>query len=160
MKTFEIHITGVNKNILMEFENKGIKTLHAQLLSPTEEIVGEEFMSSLIKKFETYEDCKLWVDELCSKIHTDIRRVKIECPVYEEYIERSLYIETHFPTTNNLSPFVKNVRSSKLVSTEREYDKTKYKEFIEKYKDNKEVELCLYDDYIREDFYWFNLFKL
>ena len=45
------------------------------------------------------------------------------------------------------------------MATDREYNPKKYQEFIEKWID-KDVELCLYDSCVTEDFNWFELNKI
>jgi hypothetical protein len=95
-----------------------------------------------------------------------IIRVKIECPFDVKLIERSLYIEAHFDHKYNLTlpipyylyPLSRNAKSGRVMGTSREYDKSLFEEFRDWWKDEGEVELCLYDDYIREDFDWFKLY--
>lgn len=162
MKIFEIHITGTY-SILKELKQLKIKTIQICLLTPNLKKFRNEYMSSFIVKYNTYEECKEYVDSIVLKLKSKIIRVKIECPVYEEYIDRSVYIESHFsPHIEGGKAFVpisQNINSKKLMGTCREYNKLKYNEFIEFWKHNEELELCLYDDYIREDFDWFELYK-
>jgi hypothetical protein len=159
MRTFEIHITG-EESINSELDDMKIKNIIIKLLRPDKTHFRTEYMSSFISKFKTYEECKTYVDDLVSKLKSKIIRVKIECPIYHDYILRSVYVESHFvPNEKYVGsyPMSQNQKSGKIMCTDREYDKTKYNSFIDKWK-NEDVELCLYDDYIREDFDWFKLY--
>lgn len=166
MEKFEIHITGT-ENIISVLKLLEVKSLHAEMRNPDNETVGVEYMSSFIKEFEDYESCKKWVESFTLLLECDnveIFRVKIECPYfYSHYREQSIYIESHFPTTNfnKEYPFVYNVNSKKYVSTDRVYFKSEYDDFINKWENvhHSEIEFCLYDDNIRHDEEWINYFK-
>ena len=159
MKKFEVHITG-DETINAELDNLGIKNIMVELLRRDLSVIRTEYMSSFITDFERYEECYDFVKKLASNLTAKVLRIKIECPVYLEYIERSVYIEAHFKAdgSNVKHPLSRNARSGKLMGTDRAYTKEEYDAFIEKWKDH-EVELCLYDDYIREDFDWFDEYK-
>jgi hypothetical protein len=165
MEKFEIHITGT-KNIISVLNELKTKSIHIELKNPKNETIGVEYMSSFVKEFENYKNCKKWVDsfilELQSK-NVEIYRVKIECPYfYKHYIKQSIYLEVHFPTNdfNKQYPFSYNVKSNKYVSTERTYLKAEYNKIISKWENtsNSEIELCLYDNNIEHDIYWMETF--
>lgn len=160
MKVFEIHITGeygIN-DILTEM---GIKNIVVELLKPDGDILRTEYMSSFIEKYETFDQCFKRVSELADKLEERINviRVKIESPYYEEYANRSVYMESHFIPKDNQYPVSRNQRTQKLMGTDREYNKNNYLSFINKW-DGNEIELCLYDSFVREDFDWMELYKL
>jgi len=52
---------------------------------------------------------------------------------------------------------LRNAKSSKLLATDRTYDKKEYQAFIEKWK-GEDVEMCLLDTWIEEDKDWFELY--
>lgn len=165
MEKFEIHITGT-ENIISVLIELQVKSLHAEMRNPKNETIGVEYMSSFIKEFENYENCKKWVDIFVLQLQSksvEICRVKIECPYfYNHYREQSVYLESHFPTTdfNKQYPFVYNVKSGKYVSTDRVYLKSEYDEFISKWEQvhHSEIEFCLFDDNIRHDNVWVQSF--
>jgi len=158
MKSFEIHITGT-QNINQELDVMGIKNIIVDLLYPTRDFFRREYMSSFIMKFESYQECLTWVKDLESKIESPIIRVKIESPYYSEYVDNSLYMESHFnPYDNQIKyPISQNSKSGRFMGTDREYDKEKYQEFKEKW-GHEDIELCLYDTFISEDQDWFSLY--
>lgn len=158
MQIFEIHITG-EERIITELNTLNIKNIVIELLKPDLSVLRTEYMSSFILKCENYKECKKLVDNIVNSLKSKILRVKIESPVYPEYVENSLYLETHFIGEDNEHPLSRNVRSGKIMGTERVYDRDLYNKLIEKWKDKAEVEICLYDDYVREDFDWFSLYK-
>jgi hypothetical protein len=160
MKLFEIHITG-EKSILSEFELLGIKTIVIDLLYPDKTILRTEYMSSFILKKESIGECINYVVDLLSKIKTKIIRVKIESPFYDEYKDLSLYMESHFIPGDDVSyPVSQNQKSGKYMGTDREYNKSNYQDFIDKWiGNNNEIELCLYDSFKEEDFDWFEKYN-
>lgn len=159
MKTFEVHITG-EPTINDEFKKLGIKNIIVDLFGPNDTYLRTEYMSSFVTKHNTFEECKEYVESIINKLHSKIIRIKIETPLYYDYIERSLYIESHFMPCEEYKNYPKSINgyTGKSMFTDREYCKTKYTEFIKKWS-HEEIELCLYDDFIREDFDWFKLYK-
>ena len=166
MKLFEIHITGKDNSILKEFENLGLKTLSINLLDSNHNIVGNEYMCCIQKKFKTYEECQEYVGSLLLKLKSKIVRVKIESAYYKEYLDKAIYAETHFiPKLKTLLPVAKfptvyNIKSKKYVSTVRIYTK----EYFEILKNNSrykkgEFELCLFDSNPKFDDYWLSFYK-
>lgn len=161
MKTFEIHITGADESINKELDSLGIKNIVVELLHPDKTVLRTEYMSSFISKHETADDCMEMVRTLTQIVmYSKIIRVKIESPVYDEYIEKSLYMESHFiPKSDDATyPLSRNARSGKIMGTDREYDISKYGEFMEKWK-GEDLELCLVDSFVEEDADWFALYK-
>lgn len=157
MKIFEIHITG-EQSILEELDNLNIKNITIELLKPNDEVLRTEYMSSFIHHAVDYDECFCYVNALLMNLKSKIIRVKIESPAYPEYLGQALYVESHFIPTDKKYPISKNVRSQKLMATAREYNKTKFTDFINKWKDIADVEICLFDDFVREDFDWFELY--
>lgn len=157
METFEIHITG-SKGINEELDALGVKNIIVDLLTPERELFRTEYMSSFILKVENYATAGIETFALVRKLKTPIIRVKIETPYYEHYVDKSLYIESHFTPINNSLPVSRNVKSGKLMATDRCYYKESYCNFREKYK-NAEVELCLFDTFVEEDKDWFDLYQ-
>ena len=94
MRKFEVHITG-DSNINSELDSLGIKNIIVDLLDKDCKFVRREYMSSFITEANTYEECKMRVDNLVNKLKSKIIRVKIESPAYEDYFERAVYIESH-----------------------------------------------------------------
>ena len=70
---------------------------------------------------------------------------------------QALYAESHFNPFNKVYPLSKNQRSGKLMGTDREYKVDKFDTFFDKWK-NEDIELCLYDTFVEEDFDWFRLY--
>lgn len=159
MKTFEIHITGENSKINDEFDKLGIKNIVIELLKPNGKLHRTEYMSSFIYKTETFEECLEYVNSIVDKLKTKVTRVKIESPYYPEYVDRSIYIESHFKDEyNGTFALSRNVKSGKIMGTDRSYDKEEYP-FFKMMWEKKELELCLYDTFIKEDQDWLNLYN-
>jgi hypothetical protein len=159
-KIFEIHITG-DETIHQIFKN-AIKTIAVQLLRPDGTVLRTEHMTSHLVHAPSYESCKELVDGLVADlVATGVRivRTKIECPYYEEYLNHSCYIESHFVESDGVFrfPTSRNARKTELLATDREYDRSKFGAFRERYKDAV-VELCLFDDFVDEDKDWFDLY--
>lgn len=162
MKLFEIHITGDSSLILAEFEAMGHKTLSINLLNPMHNAIGYEYMCCIQQKFETYEKCLEFTLELTAKIKSGVARVKIESPMYHEYMDKAIYAEAHFiPEEPCTLPTVYNKNSKKFVSTERTYDKDKFLDLNTKYVNinYSEVELCLFDSNPQFDDFWLSHYK-
>ncbi len=158
MEIFEIHITGT-KAINEEFDKLGIKNIVVDLLTPTQSLLRTEYMSSFIYKEENFESCKEMVNDLLSKLKSEIIRVKIECPFYEHYVKQSLYMESHFEPFNNELPISVNARSGKHMATDRTYNQDEYPSFLKRYEGMAELELCLLDTFVDEDKDWFDLYS-
>lgn len=161
MKKFEIHITGDNKGILLEFETLRIKTLKICLLDPKFNEVGDEFMCCIQKSFETYEKCLEYTLTLVSKLKSEIARIKIESCFYEEYLDKAIYSEVHISPRIMGLPTVYNINSNKYVSTERTYNRNEFLDLKKKYEDilGSEFELCLFDSNKDFDNYWLSFYK-
>lgn len=155
---FEIHITG-EKNILEEFDNLKIKNITVCLMDKNNDVLREEYMSSFIIETKNYKKCKKFVNEIIAKLRSKIYRVKIEAPYKPFLVDHAVYIESHFlfDGINDQYPISINKKSGKILCTDRCYEKEYFAMFKVKWRDA-EVELCLYDDYIREDFDWFALY--
>ncbi len=153
MKTFEIHITG-EESILKELDTLGIKNITIELLTPTEEVMRTEYMSSFIHYANDYDECICYVNALLLNLKSRIIRVKVESPPYDEYLGQAMYAESHFEPIDTLYPISRNVRSGKLMATAREYVPKNFKDFITKWS-GCEVEICLFDSYVEEDYDWF-----
>ena len=67
----------------------------------------------------------------------------------ESYQECKRYVD-------ELVSISKNRKSGKLMGTDRCYLQEDYVNFIQKWKD---VEMCLFDSFVEEDFDWFDLYK-
>jgi hypothetical protein len=160
MKTYEIHITGEEK--INEYLTKeGIKNIEVELLTPSGEVIRTEYMSSFVENFNFLEDCYERVLNLTNAIKKegiDIIRIKIETPFYQEYVSKALYIESHFKPFDKQYPISRNKRSGKLMGTDRVYDKSKFADFMLKWANN-DVELCICDSYLEEDFDWFKQYS-
>jgi hypothetical protein len=160
MEFFEVHITGDNSihdigQILCQ------KTIGIDLLRADKSVLREEHMTSLIYKYEqpnSYDICLRLVGQLAAiyvKNGVYVQRIKIECPYYQHYVDQSLYMESHFESDDFELPTSRNQRKTTFLATDRTYDKSEYQEFAEKYK-GKELELCLYDTFVKEDKDWFD----
>lgn len=164
METFEIHITGSDEKIIDQLNTLGIKSIQVALLSPEGYIFRTEYMSSTVQKFKNVDECIKWVDGLTLMLEArgiKIVRKKIECPYYEHYLGRTLYMESHWKIENlNCKfPISENLKSGKLMATDRTYNKDIFNWFLCEYNvEDKEVEMCLLDTYISEDFDWFNFY--
>lgn len=154
---FEIHITG-DKSILVELDSLNLKNIVVDLLTPDGELLRTEYMSSFVHEAKNFEECLNYVDKLTNNFKTEIIRTKIECPPYEQYKPYALYAESHFKPSGVEYPISRNQRSGKLIGTDREYMNERFDEFFEKWKDE-DIELCLFDSFVREDLDWFKLYK-
>lgn len=164
MEKFEIHITGYSPDIISHLKEKELKGIIIDLLNKTGEIISTEYMSSIVKEFFNFDECKDWVENLVRELLDDnckIQRVKIECPFYLHYVNQSEYIDSHFTPHDYNYPISKNIASGKLIATDREYSHEKYSDFKSKYDLNKnaETELCLFDTNANGDKHWFDLYK-
>jgi hypothetical protein len=164
MEVFEIHITG-DESIHRLAKKYDHKTIAIDLLRPDYSCIRTEHMTSFILKypFQTlaYDSCKLLVDNIVRCYEADglkIARVKIESPFYDYYIEQSLYIESHFTTDGTYYPISRNQKKTACLATDREYDQDLYWDFKQKH-EGKELELCLYDTFPREDLDWLMMFE-
>lgn len=160
METFEIHITG-DHAILDAGTKLGVKTISIDLLAPGGRYYRTEYMTSEVRKFDSFKTCKAWVDglvEQLKKANVAIFRVKVESPFYPHYEDESYYIESHFLAEDDKLPVSRNRRKTDRLATDRVYDKRKYANFRKKY-EGVDVELCLYDTNPLEDFDWFNLYN-
>jgi hypothetical protein len=164
-ETFEIHITGANEDILKEFEDLNIKTLEINLLSKDKTVVGKENMCCLVVNVNSYYDAAQIAGGIILDLKSKIARVKIECPLYEQYLGQAIYAEVHYPQSNVLDSFphptVYNIKSDKYISTRRVYGSTQ--DFINLYNESKEIpgsefELCLMDSNINFDDYWLSFY--
>ncbi len=127
-------------------------------------------MTSQVHRCENYKECKSYVDDLVAKLQdsgVEIVRVKIECPGYLRYKDKSLYAEIHFEPTQQsaLLPLSHNKDKDYCLCTAREYDPAKYETLWQKAGDLPErfehwtMELCLYDTNVNEDKDWFDLYE-
>lgn len=160
MEVFEIHITG-DKQILAAGEKLGVKTIAVDLVKPDRSYFRTEYMTSIVYKCENYKACLWYVDQLLYSLRymgVKVCRAKIECPWYDHYVGQSLYLESHFDATDNTFPLSRNQRKTTFLATDRTYDHTAYKAFMERWKDAVK-ELCLFDSNVAEDADWFNLYK-
>ena len=160
METFEIHITG-DESIITVAKDLKIKTIVVDLLTPKRESLRHEYMTSLVYKAESYPICKTYVDDLVDQLEShgvQIKRVKIESPIYDHYIKDSLYIESHFPATDWQYPVSRNIKKQFKLATDREYDVNQYHSFMNLH-EGKEFELCLYDTNTHEDMDWITSYK-
>lgn len=158
MRVFEIHITG-EEGINQEFADMGLKNIVVELLHPNRQLLRKEYMSSFVIKSTSIHECTSYVNKILKNLKSKVIRTKIECPVYEDYIEDSLYIESHFipDPADEGYPLSRNQRSGKIMGTDREYNKENYQQFIRKW-GNEDKELCMYDSFVEEDKDWFELY--
>lgn len=159
MEVFEVHVTGDNL-VHAVGQELGVKTIAVELLRPDKSLLRTEHMTSQIVKRESYADCRRYVENLVTSMidkGVAILRVKIESPYYDHYKGQSLYMESHFESSEMFFPTSRNARKQKLLATDREYEKERYPKFMEVYKDL-ELELCLYDSFVSEDLDWFQLY--
>lgn len=157
MKLFEIHITG-EKKINEELSALNIKNIIVDLLYPDLTLLRTEYMSSFIIKKESYNEVEEYIIKLLKQLTCEIIRVKVETPYYTEYLDKALYLESHFKPFNDKYPISNNAKSNKLLATDRTYNKTDFDNFINKWK-NEDVEMCIYDSYVTEDKDWFDLYR-
>lgn len=161
---FEVHITG-DKKILETAKKLNIKTIVIDLVKPDKSYFRTEYMTSHTCRFNTYGECKNWVDNVVNQLvaaGVHILRVKIECPFYPQYIDQSLYFEVHYDAVNNVYPLSRNQGKDAFLCTAREYDRGKYDLLRQRHvKQVPEMvmELCLYDTNVEEDKDWFDLYE-
>jgi hypothetical protein len=164
MEIFEIHITG-DKSILDHGKKLSLKTISIDLVRPDKSYYRTKHMTSHVHSCETYYDCKRYVDKIVEQLKNygvEIKRIKIECPFYKHYEGMSLYLEVHEESESGEYPLSINQGKNYYLSTEREYDKYKYRDLLAKHsksEEDKTIELCLHDTNIEEDKDWFDLYK-
>lgn len=153
---FEIHITG-DQNIL---KAKNLKTITIDLLKPDQSFLRSEYMTSQVIYSENFEKICSIVTDLCLELEkiTQIQRVKIECPYYQQFLSQALYIESHFVTKQGDFPISRNQKKVELLGTEREYDSAKFADFRKKWS-GQIIELCVLDTNPEEDADWFDYWK-
>ncbi len=156
MESFDLHITG-DERILQASADVGLKTISIELLTKELEVIRVQHMTSVVLQFQSFADCLAHVNDVivpALAAKSDIVRVKIESPVYDHYIEQSLYLESHFVVEDTKYPASRNAKKAAILGTDRVYDHMMYDMFREKWK-NETLELCLYDTFIEEDDDWF-----
>lgn len=157
MEIFEIHITG-DKHIIQICKYLNLKAIVVDLLDKDLKTIRTEYMTSIVRKFDNYDQCKKYVDDLVEVLQfqeqANIIRVKIESPYYDHYVGQSKYMETHFVSNDNKLPLSRNQNKTTLLATDRVYNISQYDDFMSKYQD---IELCLFDSYVEEDFDWLKL---
>lgn len=164
MEKFEIHITG-SENILEELSKLQIKSIEIDLLKPDKSVLRRQHMSSTVQEFKNLSDATKWTESLSAMLETkgvQIIRKKIESPIYEHYLSTALYMETHWRTSGWGSQVLSEiVHSGKMIATDRLYrirDTELIKAFLKRHS-LRQIELCLYDTFISEDYDWFNLYR-
>lgn len=163
MEIFEVHITG-DSSIHTVAKKYKHKTIAIDLLRPDKTCLRTEHMTSIILKYpcrtEAYKDCLNLVEEIAQSYERDgveIARVKIESPIYDYYVDDSLYVESHFPTDQTFYPISRNQKKTLYLATDREYKLHRYDNFMDIH-EGKDLELCLYDTNPTEDLDWLKLF--
>ena len=155
---FEIHITG-DSTIHDTGELFGDKTIQVALLRPDHSIIRVEHMTSIRVHYRSYAECLSWVGHYQND-YRGFTRFKIECPAsYAHYLRDALYVESHFPAEDLNSPISRNVRSGKLLGTNRECDPEKFEEFLKDQPEGSEKEICLFDTNIGQDQDWLELWR-
>lgn len=164
MEIFEIHITGDEK-IIEVAKKLDVKTIVIDLVKPDRSYFRTEYMTSHTRMSHDYDDCKQWVNDLVKQLTTagvNIVRVKIECPFYPKYRDRSIYFEVHYDAVSNVYPMSRNKGKDSFLCTAREYDKDKYDDLAWRHSGvtrDCTMELCLYDTNVEEDKDWFDLYE-
>jgi hypothetical protein len=162
MEIFEVHITGDEK-IIETAKSLNVRTIVIDLVKPDKSYFRTEYMTSHTYRCENYDECKVYVDDIVAKLKeagVNIVRVKIECPLYPQYRERSLYFEVHYGAYNNTYPLSRNKGKDHFLCTAREYDRSKYDDLARKHLCFlPTMELCLYDTNVEEDKDWFDLYE-
>lgn len=160
-KLFEIHITG-SKDILNFCRDNYLKSLELDLLDKNLKVIKTEYMTSIVRKYQNFPLCKEATLNLAEKIKMAgirVDRIKIESPLVSSYVPHALYIETHFYERAPFKyPASRNITKSHAILTDREYNNRLFEKFMDKHyevDENREFELCLYDDNMKEDKEWF-----
>ena len=158
METFEIHITGLET--IHELSKRiSKKTITVEMVSPTKMALYQEHMTSMVEKYDSAAECIDYVERYVRYYGNHIvSRAKVECsatPEYNHYLETARYVEAHFEAHDALYPMSRNTSKNFYLATDREYDKSKFNDFIKKYEDKAEIEICVYDTNIWSDNKWF-----
>lgn len=157
----EVHITGSHDIIDVAKQFK-IKTISVDLLKPDYSLLRTEYMTSFHHKCTSFEECKKYVDDLTAEFiiqSVSVARLKIESPPYDHYFDRAKYVEAHFPAVNNIFPISANQkRPTEYLATDRRYNKSIFRGFADYYKKS-QVELCLQDTNVKEDWDWMTLYN-
>lgn len=156
MELFEIHITG-DITIHETAKQFGDKTIQVALLRPDQSLIRVEHMTSIRIKMPSYKFC-LGAVGYYQNDYRGFTRFKIECPAsYTHYLRDGLYVESHFPAEDLNSPISRNIRSGKLLGTNREYNPEKFEEFLKNQPEGSEKEICLFDTNVGQDQDWLDL---
>lgn len=169
MEKFEIHITADEKiheaitAINESFRDRKIKTIKIDLLKPDGSFLRTQHMTSFVTEHPDFGHCVVYVIGLKNVLikHHGIKviRTKIECPYYEHYASKSLYIESHFAAPENSPyPISRSQHKTTIGATDRLHDKSKFDDFRQKWSAST-VELCLSDSNVEEDKDWFALWN-
>lgn len=158
METFEIHITGLES--IHELSKRiGKKTITVEMVNKAKLMLYQEHMTSMVEKYDSAAECIDYVERYVRYYGNHIiSRAKVECPAipeYSHYLETARYVEAHFEAQDLSYPMSRNASKNFYLATDREYDKSKFNDFIEKYKDKAEIEICVYDTNIWTDNIWF-----
>lgn len=161
---FQIHITDETENVY-KLSELSIRTITIDLLKPDFSLIRSEHMTSYDIKISSL-DMPIYVfglTKMMMSYNCKISRVKIETAPFEDLFEQSLYIESHFnPTPDDYKKYAisRNQKTGEMLGTDREYDKSKYKEFIKKWNDKtEEIELCIFDTNPGKDKDWLDYVK-
>lgn len=167
MEIFEFHIY-INDKVADKFfhvcNTFDIKKLEIMSLDKDNNGIKVEYMTSFVRKLKNYREAFLLVnamDEYLGKLGCLSYRKKIESPYYEHYVNLSLYLETHFESSNFELPTSKNVLKNKLIATDRELNKDRYSDFLSLHQSlGREIEMCLYDTNMTSDKEWFDAYNI
>lgn len=156
--SYEIHVTG-DKSIIENAKKLGWKTIEIDLIRPDMSVLRREYMTSEVRKYtniyKAIIDAAILCDDLL-KMKTEVYRLKIEAPPLPMFFPFAKYVEAHFKTQNTNYPTSKNSKKDILLATDREYNPERYCTFLEKHV-GKELEICVYDNNIKEDQDWLSL---
>lgn len=160
---FEIHLTARDESIHLSAATLGLRTITVDLLKPSLMPLRSEHMTSHVEMFETYDECQTFVRNVIEKLEKDgvsLVRAKIEVPFLPEFLDKGIYIESHWETQDlilNRYPLSRSRhKPHKLLATAREYNKCAFHSHNETWKRKAVVEICLFDNYVSEDFDWFS----
>lgn len=174
MLNFEIHITG-DSRISNAFYEEQIPFISIDNLSPTLEAIDRQVLCKIHFKECSVEKMYLWLfNDLLpriSKYSNYVTRVKIETEFIEHLVDSSKYLEIHYKinnsklgnyngyisTSSNDYGWCKQSKPDELYITYREYDKSKYGDFIKNH--SGKIEMCIFDSNSKLDEEWFNSYE-
>lgn len=163
MPRFQIQLQITDQKGLAEFVERNIRHATVALLNPQGSTLTEIYRCDFMKEFADHREAIDNVITLSKTLITPTYRMRVTAPYLDDLVSHSHYIQSNFLAkrdrlTPSIYPISMDKARNRVWGLDREYNKSKYKDFVRKWT-GEEVELCMYDDYLPGDFDWFDLYE-